>query len=335
MKRSIDNLNNNVKLKDIAESTGYSVNTVSHALNDKDDISEATKKLIRDKANELGYIKNSAAGSLRSKKTKTIAAIVGDISNPFFGILVREIESFAKLRNYNTFIINSEEDPILEDAAVRSALEKNVDGIILCPTQKSENSIHLLRKLKFPFVLTGRIFNNIDCDYVVADDEKGGYIATKHLIEKGHRNILFLNGPEFIYSARLRQRGYESALAEYKIEYNPDLVKEVSITGNFSYFVKQISENGLDFSAVFAFSDMVAWEIIYTLKQFEYDVDKLDFVGFDNIQSNLLVPYPLTSVNYDKQKMARLAVEILLNRINGNQQDQKYKIQLDTELIVR
>ena len=335
MRQDINRINKNITLKDIAESTGFTINTVSRALNDKEDISEATKSLIRKKADELGYIKNTAAGSLRSKKSKTIAVIVGDISNPFFGILVKEVEAFARQRNYNTFIINSEEDSTLEDLAIRSALERSVDGIILCPSQKKQNSVHLLQKLNFPFVLIGRYFDNINCDYVIADDKKGGYTATKYLVGKGHERILFLNGPRYISSANMRLQGYIAALEEFNIPYNPELVKEISITGNFLYFMKQISESFINFTAVLAFSDMVAWEIIHIMNRLNYDINKIEVVGFDNIQSNLLMPFPLTTINYDKQKMAQLAVEVLLSQIDNAEKQQPVHILLDTELIIR
>ena len=334
MKSNFNKLNRHVTLKDIAQSTGYTVNTVSHALNDKDDISETTKQIIRQKADELGYIKNSSASYLRTKKTKTIAVIVGDISNPFFGILVKEIEVYARQRDYNTFIINTEEDASLEEIAIRSVLEKNVDGIILCPNQKKSNSVQLLIKLGFPFVLIGRYFENLPSDYVIADDKKGGYIATKYLIEKGNTKILFLNGPDYISSAALRLQGYKNALADHQIPFDPSLVKEISITGNFTYLLKQLPH--LNFTAVLAFSDIVAWEIIHALRQPEFSgVKNIEVVGFDNIQSKMLIPYPLTSVNYDKQKMAHLAVEILLNRLDNSANPNRINISLDTELIIR
>ena len=327
---------NSVTLKDIARNTGFSINTVSHALNDKNDISEATKALIKKKAVELGYIKNVTASSLRLKKTKTIAVIVGDISNPFFSILVKEIETFARQRDYNTFILNSEEDSSLEERAIRSSIEKSVDGIIICPSQKSDKSIKLLEKLKYPFVLVGRYFERAPYDYVVADDLKGGYIATKHLIDSGNEKILFLNGPEYISSAKLRLQGYRNALDERHIAFDPDLVKEISITGNSTYLIRQLSQQPRPFTAVLAFSDIIAWEVIHTMKRSEFHKMKpIEIIGFDNIQSNMLIPYPLTSINFDKQKMAHLAVEVLLNRIYAANRNDPMQIVLDAELVMR
>lgn len=325
-----------ITLKDIALSTGFSINTISHALNDKEDISQATKELVRQKAEELGYIRNAAAGSLRLNRTKTIAVIIGDISNPFFGILVREIEIFARQHEYLTLIINTEEDAALELRAVKSALEKKVDGIILCSNQKSDAAVNLLEKLAFPFVLAGRFFEGRDFDHVVADDRKGGYLATHYLIGRQNQRILFLNGPGYISSARFRLQGYQSALAEAGLPFDPDLVKEISVTGNVAALLRQIISQALDFTAILAFSDLLAWEIIDITRRPEFSsLKNIEVVGFDNIQSNMMIPYPLTSINYDKLLMAHRAVEILLSRINRLTEESPVQIALDTELVVR
>jgi transcriptional regulator with XRE-family HTH domain len=191
-----------ITLRDIAKDTGFSINTISHALKDKEDISEKTRQLIQQRAKEMGYIADSIAGSLRSGSTRTISVIVGDISNPHFGLWVREIETTAFKHGYSTLIINTNEDEDVEREAVVTAISKRVDGIIICPTQKPNGCIELLRSSGIPFVLIGRRFDGTDIDCVVLDDVQGGYIATQHLLNKGHRNVLFLNGPSHISSSR-------------------------------------------------------------------------------------------------------------------------------------
>jgi LacI family transcriptional regulator len=325
-----------VTLKDIALRTGFTINTVSRALKDKEDISEQTRKLIKDTAREMGYIGNKIAGALRSGMTKTIAVILGDISNPHFSIMVKEIEKSARKYNYNTFIINTDEDGELEREAINSALGKKVDGIIICPTQKSRENIEFLKKTGVPFVLIGRYFKDIEADYVVCDDVNGGYLATRHLIEKGHDRILFLNGPDYISSAFERREGYKKALAEGKIDYTEELVREVPVTSGEAWkSVRKILEEGVKFSAVFAFSDMIAWETIHVLNKSGYVVPRdIAVVGFDNIQSKLLFPVPLTSIKTSKSKISRRAVNILLKRINHRDSD-FVKHVISTEIIIR
>lgn len=326
-----------VTMKDIAAETGFTINTVSRALKDKDDISEPTRKLIKETAKRLGYISNSIAGALRSGTTKSFAVILGDISNPHFSIVVKEIESAARKHGYSTFIINTEENSGLEYEAICSALGKKVDGIIICPTQKSKENIEFLKKTGIPFVLIGRYFKEIATDYVVCNDVNGGYQATMHLIEKGHKRILMLNGPSYISSAAERHEGYKKALGDSGIEYDKALVHEMSITaGESKRVVRKILDENIKFSAVFAFSDMIAWETIHVLHKCGMKVPQdVAVIGFDNIQSKLSFPSPLTSISTSKSKMSRKAVDILLKRINNKNGTGVINAVIDTKVIPR
>jgi LacI family transcriptional regulator len=329
---------NKVTLKDIAVKTGVTINTVSRALKDKEDIAQGTREKIKAAAQELGYISNSMAGSLRSGLTKTIAVILGDISNPHFGIMAKEIERSARKHDYTTFVINTEEDDLLEEKAIISAVSKNVDGIILCPAQHSKKNIELLKKTGVPFVLLGRRFEDDDSDYVICDDLNGGYLATKHLIESGHKHILCITGPQQISSSRERLQGYKQALLEGNIDFNPDLVRAVGTQteNNPRIVMKDILNENIKFTGIFAFSDMVAWEVIYILQKNGYLVPK-DFaiVGFDNIQSRIFVPFPLTTISNSKSKMSRRAYDVLMRRINEDEVSDRVNEIIDTILIVR
>ncbi|SFB22678.1 transcriptional regulator, LacI family [Cohnella sp. OV330] len=324
-------------LKDIAEQTGFTVNTVSRALKNKGDISAATIKLIQQKAQELGYIGNLMASSLRSGVTKTIAVIVADVSNPHFSIAVKEIERAARMQDYTTFILNSYEDQDVEKKAIQSALSKNVDGIIICPSQGNANNLAFLERTGTPFVLLGRHLEDDTMDYVVSDDEKGGYLATKHLLELGHRDILFLNAHRSISSSRERLSGYARALEEAGIAANPALIREVShLSGGVRIELTEVIRSRLPFTALFAFNDMMAWEAIFVLNKHQIKVpDEISVVGFDNIQSRFFIPFPLTSVSNSKGKTSRKAFEILLKRIHKQNPGKRYHEVVDTRLVVR
>ncbi len=194
----------NITLSDIAKKTGYSVNTISHALRDKPDIAPKTKEHIRNVANEMGYIVNISAAALRNGRSRSVAIIVGDISNPHFAIMIKEMENALRASGYNAITINTDEDEELEKQAITSAISKNVDGIILCPVQKSRDNIEYLSSLNIPYVLIGRRFEGISSNYVICDDLNGGFVAAEHLINLGHKKILFINAPEYISSSRDR-----------------------------------------------------------------------------------------------------------------------------------
>ncbi len=326
-----------VTLKDIALRTGYATNTISRALKDKDDIGLETRKRIQETAREMGYIGDSIAGALRSGLTSTIAVILGDISNPHFAIMVREIEASARSHHYSTIILNTDEDSEIELESIRLALGRKVDGIILCPTQKNEDNVLFLMKQKIPFVLIGRHFPGLEAESVVCDDVKGGRMATEHLIERGHRRILFLNGPSRISSAVERLEGYREALEAAGIPYDGSLVREIPIVaGDCRHVIYRIVDEKVKFTAALAFSDLIAWEAMYALQKRGLENPRdYAIVGFDNIQSKYYFPFPLSSIGSSKSTMARRAFNHLLRRLNSETELPCARNILDTRLVVR
>ncbi len=323
-----------VTLKDIAKKTGYSINTVSRALRDKDDISPETRAFIKNTSKEMGHISNMLASSLRLGYTKTIAIILGDVSNPHFAIMMKEIEERARQLGYNSILMNTSEDEDLEFTSIQMALNKNVDGIIICPTQKSDKNIKYLKDIGIPFVLIGRYYENIETDYVICNDKMGGFIATKHLLENGHRRILMLNAPIYISSAKERLDGYRSALQVYNIPINPELICEVSATAeNTENIFEELIKDGLNFTAIFAFSDILAWEVWDYLKKRNYSVpNDVSIIGFDNICSRMSLPVHLTSISSQKGRMSVSSVNCLIDKLTS-ETPMVHKIVLDTELV--
>ncbi len=308
-------LHKQVRLKDIANRTGYSINTVSHALRGIDDIGEETRNLILKTAQELGYVQNSIAKSMRLGYTKTIAVIIGDISNPHFAIITKEIETTANKKGYSVFLLNTNEDEEQEMSAIRSTIEHGVDGIILCPVQKTTRNIHYLKKTGIPFVLIGRYFPDMkDIHYTICNDKKGGYLATEYLIKHGHKKILMLSGPTHISSSKERLEGYRAALEDYGIEFDESRIIFVPVTEMDCS--KVLPQDG--YTAIFAFSDLIAWNAWKVLRKRGKSVPgDVSIIGFDHIQSRLSLPYCLCSISTYKAKMSITSVEMLINLIDG------------------
>lgn len=315
-------------LKDIALRTGYSINTVSKALRDKDDIALKTRQEIKRIAQEMGHVNNTLAASLRLGYTSTIAVILGDISNPHFAIMMKEVEAHAREYGYTSILFNTNEDTQQEREAIQSALNKNVDGIILCPTQKSADNLEYLEKTGVPFVLLGRRDENYN--YVVCNDEMGGYQATKALLDAGHREILFLHGAVYISSARERLNGYRKAFLDAGIAVNEKLIREVPVTANGCEAVLQkLEEEKQNYTAIFAFSDLLAWEAWHCLRKRGRKVPQdCSLVGFDHIQSRVSLPFDLTTISSYKGRMSTAAVEILVQQMKAakdNSENEKMK----------
>lgn len=325
-----------ITLKDIATITGYSINTVSRALRDKNDISLQTKEKIKTIAEEMGYVNNMIASSLRLGYTNTIAVILGDVSNPHFAIMMKEIEEQARELGYFSFLINTNEDNEIEFQAIQTALNKNVDGIIICPTQQSTKNIQYLKGTGVPFVLIGRYFKHIKTDYVICNDELGGYQASKYLLDRGHTNILMLNGPEYISSAQERLAGYYRAFEESGHVVREELIREIPImTNGCAAVLDEVFEEQIPFTAIFAFSDIVAWTAWVYLIEHGYRVPKdYSLIGFDNIQSRLPIPYQLSTISSYKSKMSSMAINILVKKISDGQAGSKHcTTVIDTNLV--
>ncbi len=320
----------NVTIKDIAKRTGYSVNTVSRALRGKADISLATQLRIKEIAREMGHVNNMLAASLRLGYTNTVAVILGDISNPHFAIMMKDIESQARQYGYTSILFNTNEEEEQELEAINSALNKNVDGIIICPTQKSPCNLEYLRNTGLPFVLIGRY--DEDYSYVVCNDELGGYQATKALLDAGHREILMLHGATYISSARERLKGYRRAYAQAGIPVNEKLIWEVPVMANgCEAILKYLDEEEIKYSAIFAFSDMLAWEAWCCLQQRGRNVPKdCSLIGFDHIQSRMSLPFRLTTISSYKGQMSVAAVDILVRQMR--EKSGKEQVVIDTAL---
>jgi LacI family transcriptional regulator len=308
------NTRSRATLKDIAKATGYTVNTISRALRGKDDIASDTIKKIKKIAAKMGYVSNSAASSLRSGRTNTIAVILGDVSNPHFSIMMQEIENRARKDGYSSFLINTNEDSKMEKEAILTALNKNVDGLIICPTQHNDSNIRYLMEAEIPFVQVGRYFEHLNACYVVCNDELGGYQATKYLLDMGHRDILMLNGPSYISSARERLAGFTRALVEFHIKPKPNLIREVPITSDgCASVISKILKEKIHFTAIFAFSDILAWDAWSCFHKQGFRIpEDYSLIGFDNIQSRLEIPFQLSTITSYKSKMSTAAMECLL-----------------------
>jgi LacI family transcriptional regulator len=329
-----------VTLKDLSRVTHYSINTVSRALRGKDDIAPETVEKIRQTAREMGYINNALASSLRSGRTNSIAVILGDISNPHFAIMMKEIENRARQDGYSSFLLNTNENGEQERAAIETALNKNVDGIIICPSQQDDRNIRYLMQTNIPFVQIGRRFEKLNAGFVICNDELGGYQATRYLLDKGHRDILMLSGPSYVSSARERQAGYRRAFKEYGLRVQKKLVREVPITSEGCAEVFEgILKEGIHFTAIFAFSDMLAWDAWTCLQRQGFKIpEDYSLIGFDNIQSRFAIPFQLSTISSYKAKMSTTAVACLLCIMRGEQHgheecDGSCRHVIDTELV--
>ncbi len=322
-----------VTLRDIARTTGYTVNTVSRALKDKPDISRETCLKIQEAARRAGYIRNWIAGSLRTGRSYTIAVIVCDLSNPFFALMVGDIEAAAGQYQYTVIVLCTHEDQGKEDTAIRVAIGSQVDGILLCPCQKSDRSLRALRESGLPFVLLARHFGDQSADALVCDEEQGGFLAGEHLILRGHRKLVYLSSFEQVSGIEERRQGFLRAAARYGLPEEDRLIYSHEDGEKTASFLKGKLAEG--FTGVFAYCDMEAWKVITSLRQAGVRVpEDIAFTGYDNIQGRLGFPFPLCSVEGSLREICSVSVKLLHDRIAGDR-SRPGKVVFPVKLICR
>ncbi len=210
-----------ITLSDIAKKTGYSVNTVSHALRDMKDISKEVKTYINDTAKKMGYIPNLSAGVLRGGKTKSIALIVGDITSVNTANSVKEIELMLRKRGYGIFLMNTQGSTNLCESAVTSALSRNVDAIIVLGCTLPKKSIELIKENATPLLFAET--EEKDAVSVNINQYECGILAGKKLSELGHKKILFMGENQKILS------GIQDASRDFSIYTDYSESKECSV----------------------------------------------------------------------------------------------------------
>ncbi|MBA7523158.1 Ribose operon repressor [subsurface metagenome] len=325
-----------ITLKMVAEKAEVSVNTASRAINNKADINFETKKRVLKVAQELGYVQNATAVALRTKKTRTLGVVIADNRNPFYAEVLNGIEEAAREKNYHIILANTQRDYQKEEEAINLLLAKRVDGLLITPVQDRNDDIKKLIEANIPFVIVGRDFENIEVDAVYNDEVKGGFFATEYLIKKGHKRIAFINGFLHKSPAQGRLEGYKKALKEHGIPLDDMMVSVGDIDVEDGYErTKQMLEKNLDFTAIFAYNDMMAFGAMQAVKEKGLRIpEDIGLVGYDDIPFSSLISPSLSTIRLKKQELGAESVKLLLSRINGSREKMK-KIMLNVELIVR
>lgn len=304
-----------VTLQDIAQATGFTVNTVSRALKNKEDISRETCERIQQVAREMGYVRNYIASSLRSGRTKTIAMISGSMINPYYAILCDLIQREAVRLGYGLMILCSQDDPDTEIKMVEMALSRQVDGVLITPCSFDSPALSLLRSSGLPFVLLSRYMEGETDDCVICDDWQGGYLAGRHLVEQGHKNLAMISFHHVVFSSRKRFEGFQQACLDGGVR--PENIHYAELQGGEMILRQMEQWHAQGVTGIFSFCDVEAWSLITTLENAGGGLEKdFSIIGFDNILGYINFPKPICSIECHLQEEACVAIDLLRNRIH-------------------
>lgn len=331
-----------IYLKDIAKDLNVSKTAVSLVLNNKGDenkISKDTQQKILKYAKAHNYIPNQLARSLSMGKTDTIGLIIPNISDTFYSKVAGIIEKKAKEKGYTVLFSSSYEDPKKEGELIRSMLNRQVDGLIIASTQKNQNEIDFLKNENFPFVLFDRHYPENDTDYVIVDNFIGTKTATEHLIKLGRKRIGLITLKPELDAITQRYLGYKKALEETGRSPEQSLVKEIEreeYIDDMKAAINALVMNDNAVDAIIFATHYLASQGLRVLKQMHVNVPKdVAIVSFDELSAFDLVDPPITSVIQPIKDIGASAIEILLERINGDKTNLKQALVLPTKLEVR
>ena len=326
--------------EDVAREAGVSRATVSYVINNRTDgnvrISEETRCRVLEAIEELGYRPNVLARSLRQGQTHTIGMIVPDNTNPFFAEVARGVEDTSFEQGYSVILCNSDGDLDKELLYTNVLAEKRVDGILFVAAGMSTEHICALQERRMPVVVVDRDIPDVAVDSVMTANERGGWLATRHLIELGHRHIGCIAGPSDVTPSAERVTGYRQALRETGILVDEALI----VKGDFQYesgyqAARQLLSMEDPPTAIFACNDLMAIGTVSAAVRLGRQVPAdLSVVGFDDVPLASFANPALTTIVQPKYEIGVVAATMLLERMQDPDRPPHRKM-LDTELVVR
>lgn len=312
-----------ISIKSIAQRIGVSNATVSLVLNGKEKEGRVSKKMadkIRQLAAELNYEPNNLARGLRVGKSHTIGLIVADISNLFFANMAFHIQEYAEKFGYTVLIGNTNESETKSKSIINSFIGRQVDGLIIVPTEEGEDNIKLLLENKQSIVLLDRWFPDLQTSHVIVDNYQASKKAVEYLIDKKCKKIAFVVYKSNLSHMHERKRGYIKAMEQAGI-YDPQLIKEVNYDNLKDDIYTSMNElldinNRVD--AIFFATNSISMFGIRRILDLKLHIpedirivcfDKNDFFDFTDI--------PIPYIQQPIEDMGRKAVEVLIEQIEN------------------
>ncbi|MFD1775534.1 LacI family DNA-binding transcriptional regulator [Paenibacillus rhizophilus] len=329
-------------IRDIAKATGFSVSTVSKALNGYSDINLKTKQLVLKTAQEMDYTPNVMARGLITKKSNMIGIFFGDQTNsgfdhPFFSEFLRSIKDVCGAEGYDILIFSNRKR---ESKSYKSiCIENGVAGVILILTgdQRADQNIRALHETLPTVYIDSVPHQYFNVNMVESDNESAAFEATDYLIQLNHTRILKIAGDQIAKAAHDRVAGYKNALTKHNIPVDEQLIKYCEFSQEQSYkLTKSFFSKKTDVTAIFASSDTMAYGAIEALKELGYSVPgDISVIGFDDIDSAAGYSPALTTVRQQRLKIGQSAAKILINIIENNNDGSIQRVTVPAHLVIR
>ncbi|MDK2809688.1 MAG: LacI family transcriptional regulator [Petroclostridium sp.] len=323
-------------IRDVAKYTGLSIATISKYLNGGN-VLEQNKELIEEAIKVLDYKINEIARGLKTNRTMTVGILIPSLENIFFTSIVSNIENILIQNGYSAILCDYREDEKLEKEKFDFLINKLVDGIVMVPSGKNIECIKGAIEKNIPIVLIDRMLKGISCDVVLTDNLNAAYDAAEQFIMRGHKKIGIISGPENIYTAQERLKGYLRVHEDYAMEVDRSLIKygDYKIESGYKLLLELIDNNPRP-TAVFVTNYEMTLGAIMAINERDIKVpEELSIIGFDNIQMAKIVKPPLSIVVQPMQQIGETAAEVLLKRLKGDRSNFPAIYRLKTEILLK
>lgn len=324
-------------INDIARLAGTSKSTVSRVLTNHPNVNDATRQKVLDVISQYQYHPNSIARGLVNGGIKVVAVIVPNFKNPFYSEVVWFIERELFKNGYHMFLYCSNNDEEKEKTCLEMTYQYNFAGVIIISPIAQAFLRENARSLGCPIVLLNRYIDQFPGDILTVDNFQAAYVATRHLIELGHRKIAVLAADPEAYTHRDRRSGFLHALSSYQLSLPPefDCVGDLTMDGGYHVGETLLAMGEESPTAVFCTSDMMALGLMQAYKNAGRQIpSEFSIVGFDDIPIANLNGISLTTMQQPYEQIGEQAAQMILNRIQNASMAQQ-KIILDCKLIIR
>lgn len=331
---------------DVAKKAGVSRATVSLVINDQVNgnvrISEETRQRVQTAVAELGYKPNSIAQSLRTQRTNLIALLVPDITNPYYPLLIRGAQAVAEQQDYQLLIYDSDDTANREHTFVDTILRRRVDGVILNSFHLTPTDISRIIDAGTEVVVVGDILptSGLEISNTSQDHLSAIKALITHLVQKGHRRIAHIAGPQNTPPGLQRLADYRQALDEAGLAYDPTLVRigtfrEEGVAALVKSLIVNVPEEAKP-TAIFAANDVMAIEAIHTLSALGIQVpDKVAVCGFDDIPQAAWITPSLSTIGQNPHEKGKQAANLLLERLLSKEENQIKHVNVPYRLVIR
>lgn len=330
---------NKVTLKEIAREVGLSPSSVSLVLNNRPcRISEENRKRIKEVAAREHYVPNQIARSLVMRESRTLGLIVPNIESRFFSSLAGSLEKCCRSHGYALFITSSDGDAAEDLELLRQLVTRGVDGVFLVVGDEFSDDRAMREEvstLPVPVVMVDRAIEGVSCDKVMFDHELGGYMATKYLLDQGHRRVACLVNARRSNTGRKRLAGYERALREAGVEIDPLLEFESEYFIPSAYIASE-AVLATDATAVFASSDNIALGLLKRVhEQGKHVPGDISVVSYDNSAADVLFEISLTAIEQNSAELSENAFGAMKRRLDGEVSKEPAELLLQPKLVIK